>query len=228
MKFAMTKIAAAAVLAFAVTGAQAADVIKMTLDDTINAATNALGTDGKEGAFRFAPISLTTFQGASPFTGNVNNGVINLAGASANSLDPSNAFTTGFVFAGSNFGPNTTGPIVADVSTGGVLTFSSLPWGGYYSGAAFQFNMPADAYTVNNLIYTGTNALGQKDYAYRVSFNHTITEADDPSFTYVGMTAYWVAEGTVTAVPEASTYGMMLAGLGLIGGMVARRRKTMA
>jgi hypothetical protein len=30
-----------------------------------------------------------------------------------------------------------------------------------------------------------------------------------------------------TAVPEASTYGMMLAGLGLIGGMVSRRRKTM-
>ena len=30
------------------------------------------------------------------------------------------------------------------------------------------------------------------------------------------------------AVPEASTYGMMLAGLGLVGGMVARRRKLMA
>lgn len=29
-------------------------------------------------------------------------------------------------------------------------------------------------------------------------------------------------------IPEASTYGMMLAGLGLVGGMVARRRKLMA
>lgn len=34
--------------------------------------------------------------------------------------------------------------------------------------------------------------------------------------------------GLVTLVPEASTYGMMLAGLGLVGGMVARRRKLMA
>ena len=32
----------------------------------------------------------------------------------------------------------------------------------------------------------------------------------------------------VAAVPEASTYGMMLAGLGLVGGMVARRRKLMS
>ena len=29
-------------------------------------------------------------------------------------------------------------------------------------------------------------------------------------------------------IPEASTYGMMLAGLGLVGGMVSRRRKLMA
>lgn len=222
MKFAMTKIAAAAVLAFAVSGAQAAGVTGMTIDDTINAATNALGTDGKEGAFRFNPIDLTSYLGASLFTGNVNNGVINMAGASANSLDPSNAFTTGFSFAGANFGPNTSGPIVADI-TNGVLTFSSLPWGGYYAGAQFQFNMAADAYTVNNLIQTGAN-----EYAYRVSFNHVITPADDPSYTYVDYNARWVIEGTVTAVPEASTYGMMLAGLGLIGGMVARRRKTMA
>ena len=32
----------------------------------------------------------------------------------------------------------------------------------------------------------------------------------------------------IAAVPEASTYGMMLAGLGLVGGMVSRRRKLMA
>lgn len=41
-------------------------------------------------------------------------------------------------------------------------------------------------------------------------------------------TGYWNISGNianVAAVPEASTYGMMLAGLGLVGAMVARRRK---
>jgi hypothetical protein len=32
--------------------------------------------------------------------------------------------------------------------------------------------------------------------------------------------------GTVNLVPEASTYGMMLAGLGLVGFMASRRRKS--
>ncbi|MEQ1663465.1 MAG: PEP-CTERM sorting domain-containing protein [Thiobacillus sp.] len=37
----------------------------------------------------------------------------------------------------------------------------------------------------------------------------------------------WNLSGTITAVPEASTYGMLLAGLGLVG-LAARRRKAQA
>ena len=37
---------------------------------------------------------------------------------------------------------------------------------------------------------------------------------------------YFEFQGTVGAVPEASTYGMMLAGLGLVGGMARRRMHT--
>lgn len=40
-----------------------------------------------------------------------------------------------------------------------------------------------------------------------------------------GFIGTWRLQGNVAAVPEASTYGMMLAGLGLVGGMAARRRK---
>src|SRR3569623_364568 len=48
---------------------------------------------------------------------------------------------------------------------------------------------------------------------------------------FANQTGYWhitgVATAAVAAVPEASTYGMMLAGLGLVG-FAVRRRKLMA
>jgi hypothetical protein len=59
--------------------------------------------------------------------------------------------------------------------------------------------------------------------AFSLSWASYITTAP-----FANQTGYWILEGTVAAVPEASTYGMMLAGLGLVGGMVARRRKLMA
>ena len=40
---------------------------------------------------------------------------------------------------------------------------------------------------------------------------------------FVGLTPFMLA---VTPVPEAQTYAMMLAGLGLVGGMAMRRRAT--
>lgn len=42
-----------------------------------------------------------------------------------------------------------------------------------------------------------------------------------------GNTGSWILNGTIAAVPEASTYGMMAAGLGLVG-LAARRRKNKA
>lgn len=222
MKLQMTKIAAALALTVAASGAQADAVIGMTLADVFNnnntatAADDVLGTDGRSGAFRFGPIN-ATYTGASLF-GPANGGVIDMSAATAPT-----EWTNGFVFAGSPFQPFTTGPIVADI-TGGVLTVSSLPFAGYYVGADFVFNMTPDAGTINvlNLVQIGAN-----DYAYRIGFSHEITEADDPSFTYVGFNANWMLEGVMTTVPEASTYGMMLAGLGLVG-FAVRRRKMMA
>ena len=45
---------------------------------------------------------------------------------------------------------------------------------------------------------------------------------------YNGVTGYWTVTGTAMAapVPEASTYGMMVVGLGLVGAAVMRRRKV--
>lgn len=220
-----TKILVAALLATASMGANAAAVTSMTLADTINATSGAgvLGTDGKSGAFRFNTINANTYAGASLFSGDVGGGVINLAGAAAGT------FTSGFIFASSPFVPDTVGPIVADI-TAGVLTISSLPWGGLYGplspASGFQFNLPPDANTlvVKNLIQTATDT-----YAYRISWSHLITDEEDPSGAYAGFNARWFVEGTmstaVAAVPEPETYAMMLAGLGMVG-FAGMRRKS--
>lgn len=90
---------------------------------------------------------------------------------------------------------------------GGVQT---LPSSGYSSGLAkFEWD-------------------GIYGNAYTLTYTATVPTGDSSGF---GGTQYALhLEGTVQAapVPEASTYGMMLAGLGLVGGMVARRRKMLA
>ena len=214
MKFTMNKLAATLALTIAANGAYAAAVTGMTLSDSLTLA-GALGTDGYQGTFRFSSLSSQDTVGASQFTGDVNSGIIDVNAANA-----PNSFTTGFMFAGSAFRPNTTGPINIDI-TGTTMTVNSLPWGGYYEGNSFQFNMTPDEAPTYTLVQTNAT-----DYAYRMSFAHVITEADDPSGAFVGFRGAWILEGTMTtAVPEASTYGMMLAGLGLVGA-AARRRKS--
>jgi hypothetical protein len=238
MKFTMTKIAAAMALTMAASGAQAVQVISMTLADVIDSNTNAatltagpdgLGTDGRSGAFRFNAIDADTYFGASAFSGDLNGGVITMSG-SAPQADPSlggPAFTSGFSFTGTPFDPYNNGAIAADI-TGGNLTFSSLAWAGLFGGVptgsgGIIFNLPPDAgtLTVHNLIQTGAN-----DYAYRIGWSHVITATEDPSGGYVGFNARWMLEGTMTTVPEPETYAMMVAGLGLVGAAVRRRRRS--
>jgi len=234
MKFAMTKIAASLALLALASGAQAAAVTSMTLADTINAAgttslaDDTLGSDGFSGAFRFSAINLGTYAGASLFSGDLNGGVINMAGSSPEAANPAGAFTSGFIFATQTFDPFNNGAITADI-TGGVLTFSDFNFAGLFGGVGGPvFDLPPDAgtLTVQNLIATGPDT-----YAYRITWSHVITDAEDPSGEYVDFNARWVLEGmmsTATApIPEASTYGMMLAGLGLVG-FAVRRRKLMA
>lgn len=51
---------------------------------------------------------------------------------------------------------------------------------------------------------------------------------DDPANDYASNRAVWTDYPAPAAVPEAETYAMMLAGLGLVGAMAARRRRQMA
>ena len=60
--------------------------------------------------------------------------------------------------------------------------------------------------------------------AYTLDYHATVPLNDASGFGGVKYALH--LEGTVAMVPEASTYGMMLAGLGMVGFMASRRRKS--
>ena len=62
--------------------------------------------------------------------------------------------------------------------------------------------------------------------AYTLTYTATVPFGDPTGFG--GVKYYLELHGTVGAVPEASTYGMMLAGLGLVGVMARRRKQAQA
>ena len=224
-----TSIASAVALALSVGAAgnaNAAAITSITISDvwdsqtTINAKFNTvggvLGTDGSAGRFGFNAGT------TSLWTGDTGTDM-----AWGGATQGPGVFTTGFIFAGSAFQPDTYGGGAVGDITGGVLSVSTLDFGGYYTGATFQFNLPPDAGTLKtNFIQD----IGGGDYAVAFSWSHYITSAEDPSFNYVGFTANWIIEGVAhtagapqVPVPPAA----WLMGSGLVGlAGVARRRKN--
>lgn len=204
MKFTMTKLAAAVALSAVAMSAQAVTFSSMTVTG---------------GTFTMAGV------GPNPFImANVTPG-LNIV-ASNNQQINTNAgplFNFGFF-----------GPVNAFLSDGTYMPFGSAPAGGSATAPSasgtFGGSMTADlsAWTANwngNNFGQGGIATGTVDNAgnYSISWTSTVIGG-----SFNGQTGSWTMTGTVAAVPEASTYGMMVAGLGLVGGMVARRRKLMA
>lgn len=243
MKFAMTKIAAGLILAAAATGAQADAVLSLTIEEigASGVGSSAAGTGG--GLFYFATA------GAQPdgssgiaFTSDGTDGAI-LPGT----VQASGAMSTGFLYSPNpgpnNFFPNScgaaqsgcTGSIGASYA-GGVLTLNLASWGGYYSSFNTQFTLFPNGDGVGNdqpLVVSasalGAGGLAANQFYYTADWSHTIAANEPGGMFFGGQVADWHLEGvgTVAAVPEASTYGMMLAGLGLVG-FAVRRRKLVA
>lgn len=95
------------------------------------------------------------------------------------------------------------------------MNVAEAQWGGTY-------------FPLANVTFSGTITDGIGGYS--LTSYHLITGAEDPgSAGFAGWTAQWNYKGTISdiaPVPEASTYGMMLAGLGLVGFAVRRRNRT--
>jgi len=239
-----TKIAAGLVLAVAATGAHAVTVTNLSIVEisagsslaTADASVNAGGVFyfGAEAGNGIRPTGTNTFN-------STGTGAVGIIANGVGQAD--NQISTGFLFGGAAFDINTiplSGPggVTASIS-GGALTLDTAAWGGVWaSTGTHRFILGADAGTM----VTSLEAIDATTYYYTADWSHTITSAEDFSGAYdefgdpiylgfTGNRADWHLEGVATvaaAVPEASTYGMMLAGLGLVGAMVARRRKMVA
>ena len=244
MKFGMTKIAGGIALLAFVSGAHAVtthtvtnlSIIEISTDSTLASADASVQATGG-GIFFFGaePGNGLRPAGAPIFTSTGAAGIIANGVGQAN-----NTITPGFNFGGNPFDINTlplagTPGITASISDNNTLVIDLSAWGGNWagSGGVFRHVLFPDAGT----LVTSLENVGGTWY-YTADWAHTITADEDfnpflvpPDFNgFAGQRGDFHLEGTLiaVAVPEASTYGMMLAGLGLVGGMVARRRKLMA
>lgn len=257
MKFTMTKIAAAVALSAVAMSAQAVDTVSsMTIqeigslwsDGTAHVANNAgAGTAAgySGGAFGFVSFAGPTPNGSAlaGFGGTIINGTTQSTFGSSFDFGVADTFT-----------PNSCGalsaaacassagtPMAATVNGADSLAIDLSSFGGLYSAGSTQFRLSPQVFggfaAVLNLEMhnsaLGFGGLAANQFYYSLDWAHEIQSANgdvsNGSTSFNGNIADFHIEGigTVAAVPEASTYGMMLAGLGLVG-FAVRRRKLIA
>lgn len=111
------------------------------------------------------------------------------------------------------------------------ITMSGTPWepviSADFSGFFVDFNghtmlQGGTATGTGSWIVFPTVEGGESQFSFELSWSALVEQGP-----FQGMTGHWALTGTaVTAVPEAKTHALMLAGLGLVGMAARRRRRT--
>lgn len=231
MNFKMTKIAALAAMAFASAGAQAALTSSSYLtieNDAVTAFTGVSYTVTSNGPLldsyftmggSVKKLAIDTQFAYIDGTANV----MNLNGSIEGAVGT-------FTYYGAS-GSNDSGPTggFSVLSTGvDSATIDMTNWKVDWNGV-LDIPMGTGAWLagtsngVGNLTCTAGSdcAVGS---AYTLKYSATVPVGDASGFG--GVKYYLELHGQVGAVPEASTYGMMLAGLGLVGFAVRRRKSV--
>lgn len=236
MNFKMTKIAALAVMAFASTGAHAV----LTSSNTLSIQNDAVTGQDSSGN------DIVVSNGAlldSFFTMGGNKAQLALGTQYAYLDNGSTAVTlTGatqsnlatFRYYGAA-GDNVTNTVIMGTSGLSIISASGDTAQINMSGWKVNWNGNMDipmgtgawstGYTsgVGNLTCTAGSGCAAGS-AYTLKYTATVPSTSTSGFANVKY--YLELHGTVAAVPEASTYGMMLAGLGLVGFAVRRRKQV--
>jgi len=214
MKFTMTKIAAGLVLAVFASGAYAIDEapnggIGTVVDFVVTSGTFAMGDPAATTAFGALGWDMVDAGGATGSNSNLFSFFFQPVRAFTNTpLGTDDNPFGGVAVGGGNF--------VTGTATANSITMDLSSWTqnwGTNGGTNFNTGMAGV-----------TGAYASPLGAFSLSWSKTIVGG-----SFDSQTAYWTFNGTAAAapVPEASTYGMMLAGLGLVG-FAVRRRKLMA
>lgn len=234
MKFNMTKIAAALALTVTATGAQA--VVANTFEFIGGGATVAAGTAPPATGSWFSMLAADTDDDMIPdsnvYTQIRGAGTTGIPGAngmldmdvpetlnmsaaipSENNIDRNWSF---FSAQGAHYTDQ-----ALEVTWDGVsntATVNMAGWAVYWNGGSIDMGTGADA-----IINLGGDGLGGGNDT--LSYSAVVPTG---SFTGVQYGLYMVGNATLAPtlapIPEASTYGMMLAGLGLVGFAVRRRK----
>jgi hypothetical protein len=114
------------------------------------------------------------------------------------------------------------GTVSFEAGSGNTMT---IDLNGTLLSASDALSYPAGAPTGPTLQFTSGWTLSEFFYDKLSSptFYSSFTQFDDTDMLY----GEWQTMASVTAVPEAETYAMMLAGLGLVGWMGVARRKSL-
>ncbi len=140
--------------------------------------------------------------------------------------------------------PGTPGKYIAvqSADTDGSATLTSLG-GGFkdfslfmgspdtYNSITFTFfNAPSVTLNGTQISNGGTlfSTTGDQSLAYRVNFNFGGAIAKSVTLQSIGQNAYESDGWAVSAVPEPATWAMMIAGFGLAGAAIRRRRNILA
>lgn len=208
-------------------GAHAASIQSMTIEE-IGAASGGLGTSGlangggwgnyfdNSGAFPAPPAF---------FTSNGSDGALIMGTTQANG-----AISTGFFWGGNNhFEFNTLNGAPSGTITGGAMSLNLSGLVAEFTSGHTAFPAGPDAGT----LVTSVSMIDASHYFYTADWAHVFnndvydlnTLAVLPGWNGSGAVLHFEGVATLAPVPEADTYAMMLAGLGLVGLMAHRRRK---
>jgi hypothetical protein len=132
-------------------------------------------------------------------------------------------FSNGFLWQGQLAYPTTLNGAPSGHITNGIMTLDMSGFTGEWN--SISFSVAPDSGTMT----TAVSLIGNGVYFFTADWSHLVTANDAVDAFYHGITFDLHLEGiAVTSlaapVPEAETYAMMLAGLGLVGLMARRRR----
>jgi len=133
-------------------------------------------------------------------------------------------FSAGFLWQGSTAYATTLNGAPSGSIAHGTMSLDLSGFTGEWNGISFS------ASPDSGTLATAVSHIGNGVYFYTADWTHLVTASDDVPALYYGITFGLHLEGIAVTnlaapVPEAETYAMMLAGLGLVG-LVAHRRRT--